>query len=76
MEFKNPLKCDFVVENRIVVEIKAVEEFHPLHTSQLLTYMRLLALPKGVLFNFNSYNIIKDGQKTLVNDIFRSLEEE
>ena len=69
------LKCDLVVNNRLIVEVKSVEEFHPVHEAQLLTYMHLLNIPKGVLINFNCTNIFKYGQATYVNKIYRELPE-
>jgi GxxExxY protein len=67
------LRCDFLVENLIVVELKAVNEIIPLYEAQLLTYMKLLKRPKGVLINFNCVNLFKDGQKTYVNNWFSEL---
>jgi GxxExxY protein len=65
------LKCDLFIENAIVVELKAVDKMLQLYEAQLLTYMKLLEVPKGVLINFNVNNIFHDGQKTLVNNYFR-----
>lgn len=65
------LKCDLFIESAIVLELKAVDRMLPLHEAQLLTYMKLLEAPKGVLINFNVNNIFHDGQKTLVNTYFR-----
>ena len=45
---------DLVVDDRIVVEIKSVEPLHPLHGSQILSYMKSAQLPVGLLMNFNS----------------------
>jgi GxxExxY protein len=70
------LRCDFVVNNLLVVELKAVEALAPIHEAQLLTYMKLLQLPKGVLINFNSVNLFKEGQKTMVNELYRNLPDE
>jgi GxxExxY protein len=66
-------RCDLYVENCIVIELKAVQEMKPIFEAQLLTYMKLLKSPKGILFNFNCTNIFKEGQKTFVNDFFSSL---
>jgi len=60
----------------LVVELKAVTDFAPIHQAQLLTYMKLLNAPKGLLINFNSVNIFKNGQKTLVNELYRNLPDE
>lgn len=67
------LRVDFVVENWIPVELKAVETVNPISYAQLLTYMRLLKLPKGILINFNCTNIFRQGQKTIVNDLYAAL---
>lgn len=69
------LRCDLFVENCLAVELKAVDAIAPVHEAQLLTYMKLLNAPKGILINFNCINLFKDGQKTFVNEIFRNLPE-
>ena len=58
-----------------MVELKAIESLLPIHEAQLITYMKLLFLPKGILINFNVVNIFKQGQKTYVNELFRNLPE-
>lgn len=67
------LRCDLLVQRVLAVELKAVGRLMPIEDAQLLTYMRLLKIPKGVLINFNCSNIFKAGQKTLVNDMYRKL---
>ncbi len=67
------LRCDFFVENCLVVELKAVTEVNKVFYSQVMTYMRLLEAPKGILINFTSDNIFKEGQKTFVNEWYRKL---
>jgi GxxExxY protein len=67
------LRFDLLVENLIILEIKAVENILPVHEAQLLTYMKLMERPKGILINFNCTNIFKEGQKTLVNELFPQL---
>lgn len=69
------LRCDLFIENCIVLELKTVDDFAPIHQAQLLTYMKLLEAPKGILYNFNSVNLYKEGQMTLVNEYFRNLED-
>lgn len=69
------LRCDLLVENVLVVELKAVEVIAPVHHAQLLTYMKLLDVPKGLLINFNSDNIFRSGQKTMVNEKYALLPE-
>ena len=68
--------CDLLVEDAIVIEIKAVDTIAPVYEAQLLTYMQLLQKPKGILINFNCANLFKEGQKTYVNELFRNLPEE
>ena len=67
------LRFDLLVDNLIIVEVKAVERLMPIHEAQLLTYLNLLSKPKGVLINFNCTNIFKEGQKTMVNALYASL---
>lgn len=72
-ELEVDFRCDLFIENCIIVELKSVADFSPMHESQLLTYMKLLKSPKGILINFNCSNIFKEGQKTFVNEYFRQL---
>ncbi len=69
------LRCDLLIEECLVLELKAVNEIHPVFEAQLLTYMKLLKYPKGILINFHCKNIFKEGQKTFVNEHFRTLPE-
>lgn len=68
-------RCDLFIEKCLVVELKSVTKLHPVFEAQLLTYMRLLKAPKGILVNFNSSNIFHEGQKTYVNEYFKLLPE-
>jgi GxxExxY protein len=61
-ELGDAFVMDFVVYERVVIEIKAVESLHPLHEAQLLTYLRLSGLRLGLLINFN-VPVLKDGIK-------------
>ncbi|WP_220760778.1 GxxExxY protein [Flavobacterium sp. UMI-01] len=72
-ELESKLRCDLFVESTLVVELKSVSEMSPLFEAQLLTYMNLLNAPMGLLINFNVKNIYYEGQKTIVNEYFRSL---
>ena len=67
------LRCDFLVENCLVVELKSIDSLAPVHEAQLLTYMSLLKAPKGILINFNCVNLFRQGQKTMVNQFYRDL---
>lgn len=70
------LRYDLLIDNCIVVELKAVMKMVPVFESQIMTYARLLKVPKAILINFTCTNIFEEGQKTFVNDIFRQLPEE
>lgn len=67
------LRCDFLIEDLLVVELKSVSEIHPVFEAQLLTYMNLLNAPIGLLINFNVKNIFYEGQKTYVNNLYNEL---
>jgi GxxExxY protein len=69
------LRCDFLINNAIVVELKTVEYILLVHEAQLLTYMNVLKVPKGILINFNVDNLYKHGITTYVNHLYKSLEE-
>ncbi|MFV8358464.1 GxxExxY protein [Flavobacterium sp. XS1P32] len=73
---ESDFRCDLFVENLIVFEFKAVSEMHPAFEAKLLNHMKLLKSPKGVLINFNCYNIFKEGQKTFVNEFYKTLPKE
>ena len=70
------LRCDLYIENVLVVELKAVEKVLPIHEAQIITYMKLLKSPKGIIYNFYVVNLFNDGQKTYVNEYFRNIIEE
>ena len=69
------LRCDFLIDDCLVVELKAVESILPVHEAQILTYMKLLKAPMGLMINFNCTHIYKEGQKTYVNEMYRNLSE-
>lgn len=75
IELNAQLRCDLLIENCLVLELKSAECLLPIHEAQLLTYMRLLNAPKGILLNFNVVNLYKEGQKTFVNKLFGRLPE-
>ena len=70
------LRYDLLVEKMIVVELKATTTMIPLFDAQLMSYMKLMKKPKGILFNFHCTNIFKEGQKTFINNFYKSLPEE
>jgi GxxExxY protein len=58
--FEEPLRLDFLVDDVLILEFKVVEEVLPIHKAQLLTYMRLLKKPLGLLINFHEL-VLKNG---------------
>ncbi|CAN1494919.1 GxxExxY, GxxExxY protein [Flavobacteriaceae bacterium] len=74
-ELESKLRCDLFIENSLVVELKSVIEINPIFEAQLLTYMNLLKAPMGILINFSVKNIYYEGQKTMINEFYRSLED-
>jgi GxxExxY protein len=59
-------RIDLLVEGRIIVELKAVEQLLPIHQAQMLSYLKLSDLRVGLLINFNVM-VLKDGVKRVVN---------
>ncbi len=70
---KSNYRIDLLVDDLVIVELKAVEELAPVFKAQLLTYMKLLKKPKGLLINFNVGNITHEGLVPLVNEYFKQL---
>jgi len=68
------LRLDLLVNDTIIVELKAIENILPVHEAQLLTYMKLLKKPQGLLINFFTDNITKS-MKPFVNEVFKNLED-
>ena len=65
--FEAACRADLLVDERLVVEIKSVDRLMPLHAKQVLTYLRLLRQPVGLLINFGG-ETLKEGVKRVVND--------
>jgi GxxExxY protein len=68
------LKADLIVNGLVIVELKTVDSLLPVHEAQLLTYMRLLKIPQGLLMNFYSDNLSKN-TIPMVNEYFKELPE-
>lgn len=62
--FEEPLRLDLYVDGCLIVETKAVERLLPIHLAQLLSYMKLLNAPLGLLINFHEL-VLKDGIRRL-----------
>lgn len=58
-------RIDILVEDRLIIELKSVDELQRIHEAQLLTYMKLSAVSVGLLINFNSV-MLRDGLRRLV----------
>jgi GxxExxY protein len=69
-----PLRLDLLVNDIIIVELKAVEKMIPLYEAQLLLYLKLTAKPKGLLINFNC-DALYNQVESLVTDEFEKLPE-
>jgi GxxExxY protein len=59
-------RIDLIVEDRVIVEVKTLQEVAPIHKAQVLTYLRLTGCPAGLLINFNVPRLM-DGVKRLIN---------
>ena len=68
------LRLDMLVEDLICVELKSCESVLPVHEAILLSYMKMLEKPKGIMINFHCTNIFKNGQKTYVNKFYTMLD--
>ncbi len=62
---EEPLRFDMLVEDCVLVEVKAVEKILPIHKAQLLSYMKLLDIPIGLLINFHEMKLT-DGVHRLI----------
>lgn len=61
-------RADLIVENKVIIELKSVESLAPVHSKQLLTYLKLTGLKLGLLINFNE-NLIKDAIHRIANNL-------
>ncbi|WP_158861643.1 GxxExxY protein [Lunatibacter salilacus] len=68
IKFDVAYRLDLLVENKVIVEIKAVETLAPLHFAQTLTYLKLSEKKLGLLINFNTKHL-KDGIKRIANNL-------
>ncbi len=68
MVFEEGFRTDLLVEGRVIVELKSVENLAPVHGKQLLTYLRLMHLPVGLLINFGAFTL-KEGLHRIVNQL-------
>ena len=66
LRFEDGFRVDLMVDERVLVELKSIEKLAPVHTKQVLTYLRLLNLPVGLLINFGAVSL-KDGLHRVSN---------
>ncbi len=64
---ESAFRVDLLVEKRIVVELKAVAEIAPVHIAQILTYLKILKRPSGLIINFNVPRL-RDGIRRIYNN--------
>ena len=60
-------RIDLLVEDEIIVELKSIERLEPVHSAQVLSYLRLSKLKVGLLINFNVKWLTQDGIRRIVN---------
>ena len=71
IRIENAFRADILVEGCLLIELKSTEAHAPVHAKQLLTYLRLMKLPLGLLINFGTASY-KDGVRRIANDYFAS----
>jgi GxxExxY protein len=64
---REAFRIDLIIENALIVEVKSVERLAPVHSKQLLTYLRLLNQPLGLLMNFGA-DMFRNGIKRVINN--------
>lgn len=65
VRLESAYRLDFIVDSKVVVELKAVDSIHDVHKAQLSTYLKLTGCRVGLLLNFNS-TVLKDGTERLM----------
>ena len=68
IKMETGFRADFIIDNKVTIELKSIDALAPVHYKQLLTYLRLSNLKLGLLINFN-VNLIKDGIHRIVNNL-------
>lgn len=67
-QVKDSLFLDLLVDNKVIIEIKAVEKIHDIYKAQLLTYLRMTGHKLGLIINFGD-KLVKDGTSRVVNNL-------
>ena len=68
IKMETGFRADFIIDSKVIIELKSIDALAPVHYKQLLTYLRLSNLKLGLLINFN-VNLIKDGIHRIVNNL-------
>jgi len=68
LDVPNAYRLDILIEDELIVELKAVDEIEPVHIAQMLTYLKVNGLRLGLLLNFN-VEVMKKGIKRVVNNL-------
>jgi iron complex transport system substrate-binding protein len=70
LSFEAGFRADILIEGRLLIELKSTEAHAPVHAKQLLTYLRLMDLPLGLLMNFGAPTF-REGLRRLANNYYR-----
>ncbi len=62
-------RSDIIIEKKVIIELKTVEEIHPIHIAQIITYLKLSKIKVGLILNFNSIKMT-NGIKSVVNNFY------
>lgn len=68
-KLRDPMRIDILVDQKVIIEVKATEAVLPVHKAQVLTYLRLTNLKLGLVINFGQARLI-DGWKRVINDLY------
>ena len=64
IRFESGFRVDLIVDNKVLVELKAIDQLLPVHHAQVITYLKLTGMGTGLLINFN-VSLLKDGLKRI-----------
>ena len=70
IKFNEGFRADILVEDKVIIELKSVENIHPVHMKQVLTYLKLTGLKLGYLLNFGA-PVMRDGISRIINGTIR-----
>jgi len=73
VRLQSKLKLDFLVENKLIIELKSVNKIDPVHLAQTLTYLKLSQCKLGLLINFNT-SLFKNGVQRVINGSLNEVE--